>query len=418
MRSFNLTVDKTAANFHWRSELLSGVNMQAKAVAISALAMLVTAASCSQNPANVELQFSTDALEKRQTMFEHVASLKADPENPNALGWWNQMVAAVGREDLLAGSRRTYDNPASLVCTDEASANAIEGIIGALGDQNVVIINENHAMPAHRVFIRELVIQLRTQGFTHYAAETLSAVAASGTGYPSTDDGWYTSEPLMARLLKTVRDLGYIQIAYEQTAEQAAPPEAEMQTRIETRENAQVANLKAAVLDDNRDIKIIVHVGHSHVAEEPVYGTEWMAARLKKATGIDPFTISLLACRSSSNVPVLSQTALDINGDAQPRYTDYLVGLPSFTFENGRPSYRAAIGDIATKVPAALLPVENPVIIEARPIDASLNQEPVERLYLAPGENLPLMLPSGTWSLISFDEEGSISGPEIVSIED
>jgi len=373
--------------------------------------------ACSKNATNLDLEFSPNALERRQTMFEHIEALRADPENSNALGWWNQTVAAAGREDLLQGLIGVYDDPAPFVCSDEGPQNAIESVLGLLGDQHIVITNEHHAMPAHRMFIRDLVVRLHAEGFTHYAAETLTPEAVSGTGYPLTRDGWYTSEPMMARLVNTVRDLGYVQIAYEQTAEQSVPADAETHIQIEMRENAQVANLKSAVLDENPEAKIIIHVGHSHAAEEPIFGTEWMAARLKQATGIDPLTISLLACRSSSQEPVLSETAVDMNGEIQPRYTDYLIGLPTLQFEHGRPSYRADIGDIKTSVPTALLPDGKPVIVEARPIGADLNREPVERLYLGPNENLPLMLPVGTWSLISFDEQGTISGPEVLSID-
>lgn len=217
--------------------------MQTRAFAICALSVVISAVGCSKDATQLEPAFSADALERRQTMFEHIESLKADPANSNALGWWNQMVAAAGREDLLLSLSGAYDDPAAFVCSDEGFKNAIEGIVDLLSDRNVIIVNEHHAMPAHRIFIRDLVVRLRPEGFTHYAAETLSPGATSGTGYPLTDDGWYTSEPMMARLLKTVRDLGYVQIAYEQTAEQRAPADAEMQTRIETRENAQVTNL-------------------------------------------------------------------------------------------------------------------------------------------------------------------------------
>ena len=64
------------------------------------------------------------------------------------------------------------------------------------------------------------------------------------------------------------------------------------------REDAQTANLIEAVLGAAPETKLIVHVGHSHVAELPVHGTPWMAARLKERTGIDPLTISLTACRA------------------------------------------------------------------------------------------------------------------------
>ncbi len=386
--------------------------------AIGATLMIGLIAACSQSSPAEKLEFSEPAFVKRTAMFEHIESLKAYPQNPNAHGWWNQMAAAAGREDLLHGIIATHDDPSKFKCSAHRSGSAIANILQILDDHTLVIISEHHAIPAHRSFIQELVVQLKHEGFTHYAAETLTPEGAQGSGYPTTIDGWYTTEPIMARLLMTVRGLGYAQIAYEQRPEQRAPEDADQSTKIRTRENAQVQNLRDAILDEDPNAKLIVHVGHSHAAELPVFGTEWMAARLKKATGIDPLTISLTACHSDGVESVLAKTAINARGDSAHLFTDYMVGLPLPTFENGRPSYRAEIGDIETSVPVDLQPSDQAVIIEARPVGADLDQEPVERLYLAPGESLPLMLPEGTWSLISFDESGEISEPQTITVGD
>lgn len=396
--------------------MLKGAQQMIKTTLSSIALLAAIISSCAPSEGDTKLRFSDEAIETRALMFEHVSSLREDPTNPNALGWWNQMTAAAGREDLLADLQGIYDDPSGTVCSDLRGTNAIDAIANVASEYSVVIINEHHAMPSHRAFIRDVLVRLRAEGFTHYAAETLSPQGALNTEYTTTGDGWYTTEPLMARLLNDVRNLGYTQIAYEQTAEQRAPEDADTQTQIETRENAQVTNLQTAIFDKAPDTKIVIHVGHSHVAEKPVHGTEWMAARLKKAIGLDPITISLTACSSDSAQTILGTAAISSDGESKTIFTDYVVGLPQTNFQNNRPSYRAHIGDKAVPVPTSMLPKSQALMIEARPVGAELDQEPVERLYLAPDENIPLMLPVGKWSLISFGEDGEILSSEEVSV--
>lgn len=387
-----------------------------------AVAFTLAAPTACAFSAATRLDYSEPAKQTALQILEHVEALKSDPDNPNARGWWNQMTAAAGREDMLVRLENPdgqYDDPSGFICEAIQDGDAIDAILEIASDHSLVIINEHHAMPDHRIFIRELALRLKSQGYTHYAAETLTQKGADGVGFPLVQDGYYTAEPLMARLIADVRAAGFQLVAYEQTADQASSEGADIETQISDREKAQVSNLLAAVLSANPDTKMLIHVGHSHVAEKPVpgpSGTLWMAAILKEATGIDPLTLSLTGCRSGGDSPVLSNAARSRSGIARPMFTDYLVGLPIPVFENGRPTYRTQIGDWPVEVPGTLRPVSESVLVEARPLNASFEQKPSERLYLAPGEDLPLMLPAGEWSLVSVDGNGRVRGPVHVNV--
>lgn len=355
----------------------------------------------------------------RAGLIENLELYQANPDDPSANGWWNQAVAMLGREDMLGAGERSFDDPSGFVCEPDAPGNAIDQLVELARTHSLVIINEHHAMPGHRIFIRELALRLKGEGFSHYAAETLSPmVEPTGNAPVRTDEGYYTADPVMARLISDVRAAGYMLVPYEQRAEQSAPEDAPVEEQISAREDAQTANLIEAVLGEAPETKMIIHVGHSHVAELPLHGTPWMAARLKDRTGIDPLTISLTACRAPGETPVASTHALNARGEEKPLFTDVLVGVPLVQLEGGRPTYRAALGDGPVAVPASVLPVAEPVVIEARRKGAPLYEEPVDRLYLAPGEALPLMLPPGQYEVMSFNAAGTVAGPVEILVSD
>ena len=141
-----------------------------------------------------------------------------------------------------------------------------------------------------------------------------------------------------------------------------------------------------------------------------------MAARLKAATGVDPLTVSLTECVADGDAPVLASGGLRTGGPPRPVYTDYVVGLPRVTIKNGRPDYRRRMGDIDTPVPQALLPVDHPVLIEVRRAGDEDGVAPMDRLYLQPGETLPLLLPEGAYEARSFDKGGFVAGPATIEV--
>ena len=74
------------------------------------------------------------------------------------------------------------------------------------------------------------------------------------------------------------------------------------------------------------------------------------------------------------------------------------------------------MGDREVDVPISLLPLHDPVVIEARRPGEDEGAVPVERLYLRPGERIPLMLPQGRFEISSFDKTGRVTGPVSLTV--
>jgi len=377
--------------------------------ALSVAALLALGAGADEAASDI----SENAQAFRADILEMTGSFIEDAESPYALGYWNQLVSMAGREDLIAD----VDPRTSRNCA-EIDGDPIKTLAEMAAETSIVIINEDHARPAHREFIATLAERLRADGYEYYAAESFSHdITERPTGPSTVADGYYVRDPVYGRLLETVRTLGYTLIPYEIKEEQRAAPDADTDTQIDTRETAQVDNLLGALLAEKPDARVLIHVGHSHVAERPVpdeNGTLWMAARLKARTGIDPLTISQTMCEAGGPSPVLSDAA--IGTERYEPFTDILVGQPANEFKDGRPAYRYDNGAVGVEVPEALLPTEAPILIEARPVGAADNVVPADRLYLRPGETLPLVLAPGTYEVRSFDEAGVVAGPETVEV--
>lgn len=384
--------------------------------------LTVLASACVSPTDPVEEAYSALEEQRRSEMIERTAWVRknADTAELQDLFTWTQDASFAGREDLTAEIDRLGDLRSDFICESDNDAIVIEQIADLAKTHSVIIINEHHAKPQHRVFIRELAVRLKSEGFTHYAAESFAPEIHQGQGYPNLRrGGYFAMEPMMARSIHHLRALGYKLVAYEAQSGQFDPFDKDVMRQIDQREEAQANNLMEAVLEENPDTKIIIHVGHGHVVEFPIQAPgsiPWMAARLKEKSGIDPLSISFTECRSGGPTAVLSTKAVNENGIVHPKLTDFMIGLSEPNFTRGRPNYRLEMGDQFVDVPEALKPDEDPVLIEARPPSTELGKSPVERLFLVPGEDVPLLLPPGDWSLISIDAEGTITGPVEVSV--
>jgi len=348
-------------------------------------------------------------------LAEYAQLEKSDPQK----GYSAQLISMIGREDILVkdGIFRHFSNSCDPIALSP-DTDIHERLTTQIADQSLVIINESHSNPLHRQFILELVKFLKSQGFEYYAAETFGDGLTFGDPKIASDsDGFYSSEPIFGRLITYVKSSGFKLIKYEQTQEQSAPENAPSIERIKFREEAQSDNLIAAVLGENPDAKIIIHVGYSHVAETPIRDIKWMAALLKEKTGLDPVTISQTHCRALGEKTVLTTQRRDEDGKLNPAYTDYLIGHPQLTFTNNRPDWRRATGDRDVSIPDELKRFDKNVLIQARQIDHADEATPIDIVALRPGEtDIPLLLPIGTYRVEAFDETGRIGSAYRVTV--
>jgi len=232
---------------------------------------------------------------------------------------------------------------------------AKEYILQRAKKEQIIIINEAHQQPMHRVFTTSLLPDLYALGFGYFCAETLDRTDTllNERKYPALmKSGHYLSEPQYGDLVRKALQTGYKTVAYEAGITAKSGKEREIQ---------QAQNIKK-ILDKDPKAKILIHCGFDHVIESDHRSWEKaMAGRVKEYTGIDPFTIDQVRLTETSDSlrdnPFFRMTRLDyyaflidssgklFNGqkgmdqyDARlyhPR-TKWLNGRPHWVFENGK----------------------------------------------------------------------------------
>lgn len=321
-----------------------------------------------------------------------------------AQGW-----AMLGREDRAAASENHEYRPAECEPVADGPSGwdaVVDAIAARAANHRIVIINESHVVSRHRETTRRLLAKLRPLGFSVLAAETFAHLPDGKSpveqlpalAWPHQNDGYYLGEPAFGRLVRQARALDYRLAPYEVIYDRSGPPSGDVIERIAHRESAQARHLAEILRKMGPDERLLVHVGYSHASEVPLpeaggKESEWMAARLKALTGIDPLTISQTSCRQP-NGPVRLATP---PASVRLGQFDMIVAHPVEAFADHRPRWRREAGDIPVAVPPALRPTDAPLVIEAFAWDEPFEAVPADRVYVEPAEDLPLLLPPGRY---------------------
>ncbi|GGW86071.1 hypothetical protein GCM10008086_12970 [Salegentibacter mishustinae] len=148
--------------------------------------------------------------------------------------------------------------------------------------KRVVMLNENHWYPKHRLFAILLLKKLKKSGYTHLALEALfpnQDQKINERGYPTFSSGYYIREPNFGKLIRKAKELGFVIIGYENENQEI------------NRELGQAQNLQK-ILEEHPNYKIFVYAGLDHILEEETKSGKRMAVYFKELTGIDPLTIN------------------------------------------------------------------------------------------------------------------------------
>jgi hypothetical protein len=335
------------------------------------------------------------------------------PDQASGDGAW-QTAAMLGREDMFT---QLYDilrrNKPSLqgqtVCGAVVSGDPIAEIVRRARQTNIVVISEYHGDPRHRAFAARVVQALRSEGYSIFAAETLFNGVDHSSPNALLTDGYYTEEPTFGTELALAKRLGYRVVPYEITDAQAMTSKTS-----DDRERMQAENLMSAILQTSREAKVLIHAGGARERSNSGDDYHHMVEHLKRLSGIDPLTINQTDCVSATASVVL---AAGFETPA-PTLSDLFVGQPPLTFKDGRPAWRQEAGQKPASVPAQFLAAKEPIIVEARPADVSLQVVPTDRLYLRPGETLPLLLPSGQYRVDAWTASGPLNGePQLLAVK-
>lgn len=166
-------------------------------------------------------------------------------------------------------------------------STAMGKILTAANDANLIMINENHFYPNHRVFLIELLPKLKQLGYNKLAVEALfphqDSILNRVNAYPTTESGFYIKEQNFSNLIRLAKELNFEFIEYE----------FDETDTTKTRELGQATNLYNKTFKIDPNSRVIVLAGIDHVLEEPdSRGKKWMANIFKEKYNIDPITIS------------------------------------------------------------------------------------------------------------------------------
>ncbi|MDF7813829.1 hypothetical protein [Hymenobacter sp. YC55] len=236
-------------------------------------------------------------------------------------------------------------------------------IIERARHERIVLLNEAHHVPLHRVFTLSLLADLYAQGYRYFGAETLNGDDRTlmRRGYAATtltdyylNTGYYSAEPQYGNLIHEALRLGFTVFAYE--------AQFNAQTPLSAREREmQQARHIQQILAADPTAKVVLQAGYDHIREDSVEG--WgraMAGRVREFTGINPFTINqeklteksaprwenpyyrlVLAQEPSVLVDAQGQA---FSGPPGTAYFDVRVYHPPTRYEYGRPHWLQLAG--------------------------------------------------------------------------
>jgi hypothetical protein len=328
------------------------------------------------------------------------------------------MIGGYAPPPVLASTAR----PLSVADSDLLRAASVHDAVSAIRAEaaktRIVILNEAHHSPRDRAFALEIARALRPLGYDVLAAEAFVNMDGQGSGpvaelareaYPRFRTGHYLHDPVFADFIRQAMAIGYRPAAYEITSGQSRPGGG-----IPVREQAQAENI-AAILASDPGARLFVYVGFSHVMEAPVgrdgETLEWMAARLKKMTGVDPLTID----QANFGEAALHRWGREAQALVAPRIggpsvlrlggayakigeyahaVDLQVFHPRTDLVHGRPGWLRRMGRTAQPIPSGLLPSKGRRLIQAFLPEEGEGAIPIDQVLVEAGKPVPfLMLP-------------------------
>jgi hypothetical protein len=196
------------------------------------------------------------------------------------------------------------DSCNSLIIKSLKPENAVHFISRQLPNRRLVMLNEAHHLPICRLFAIQLLDSLKKNGFNYLALETLVRNhKIHKNGFPTRDDGFYSSEPMFAELIRQAVLKGFKLIDYDNsgdTTECLPPPDSHRLYCSNLRE-AGAAERLAQVFKQDAKAKVFVLVGHDHNYKDYYIaqrkrrdGHKWefLAIKLRKKLQIEPFSIN------------------------------------------------------------------------------------------------------------------------------
>ncbi|WP_338812012.1 hypothetical protein V9L05_11440 [Bernardetia sp. Wsw4-3y2] len=181
------------------------------------------------------------------------------------------------------------DTLPSFLVNDE---KAIDFLVEKASQNQVVMLNEVHFDPQHRLLVNHLLEKLYKQGFRFLALEALGKhdEEINKRGFIIQKSGFYTREPAMADLIRQAHNLGFYIFGYDDYGKD--------------REKKQAATIFDKTIAKDRDAKVIVFAGFGHISEKKAKTDKqrnMMAVEFELLSGINPLTIDQVEYMNKAN---------------------------------------------------------------------------------------------------------------------
>ncbi|MFK7945950.1 MAG: hypothetical protein AB8G11_00050 [Saprospiraceae bacterium] len=165
---------------------------------------------------------------------------------------------------------------------DYKPQNAFNIISQLAKGKQLVMINEAHHRPEHRIFTTQLLKKLHKQGFSYIALEGLSMRDSllQKRGYPNNKSGIYIQNTSYANLIRVAMDLGIKVISYDTYA-----------SNNNIRDSLQAINIYNQTYALDTSAKVIIHAGYGHIGKKKSRYSRPMGFVLAKRLNTIPLVI-------------------------------------------------------------------------------------------------------------------------------
>lgn len=306
--------------------------------------------------------------------------------------------------DIDTNEDEKIEKAFSMAIKNGQAQYAKDYIISKSADKQIVIVNESHHRPEHRLFTKSLLEELYKQGFRYLALEAIfTNQHAELTRYPDNKynlgdttilkrgyplmkgcSGTYVKEPQFGNMIRKALDLGFTLIGYEYNRK--------------NREYKQAEGI-AKIFDTDPEAKVVVHCGYGHVCEMPQETTNpekdtLMAGHLKYMTGINPLTISqteyynlgkisdMVFAESSSKLPqvvIIDDKPFTTHDDERSKKWDISVFHYNAVNSNRRPTWLSINAENNTfKIHDSDIFISYPIRIKLLATDDRLDAVPID----------------------------------------
>ena len=153
-------------------------------------------------------------------------------------------------------------------------------------NNQVIMLNEDHFYPKHRLFAMQLLEVLKQNGFTYLSMEAFTPNKQDNNSVvPNSQNGLYIREPYFGHFIREAIKMGFTVLGHEN-----------YDNNID-REIGQAKNIMK-ILESNPKAKIFVYVGHGHLEKEGK--KRLMASYFKEYSKINPITINQATIMTST----------------------------------------------------------------------------------------------------------------------